>query len=244
MSTSTSDVTSKADWPVTPDTAGEDEYLFFSEAERRTLDAATARIIPTDRDPGAREARVVRFIDRYLSGVGYIYASPDGSGFLDLQGKERGAWENRVGAMQRRYREGLQSLDRLSYERFERDFADLEASQQDDVLVAYSGWPKPLAVDITPMVKGRKDKPGAGGAPPSNQPIPDDELDFFPMLVLHTRQGFYSDPVYGGNADHLGWEVIGFPGPSSLAHSRSGDYSTREYMLPDATWPYADDNSV
>ncbi len=164
--TSASNITSKADWPVTPDTAGEDEYLFFSDAERRTLDAATARIIPTDRDPGAREARVVRFIDRYLSGVGYIYASPDGLGFLDLQGKERDAWETRVGAMQSRYREGLRTLDRLSRESFGQAFADLEASQQDDVLVAYSGWPKPSAVDVTPMVEGRREKPGSGGAPP------------------------------------------------------------------------------
>ena len=33
---------------------------------------------------------------------------------------------------------------------------------------------------------------------------------------MHTRQGFYADPIYGGNRDRVGWQVIGFPGPASL----------------------------
>lgn len=233
-------MSSKADWQVTPDTAAADEYLFFSADELKTLDAATSRVIPTDHDPGAREARVTRFIDRYLSGVGYIYASADGSGFLELEGKERDAWEQRVAVMQGRYREGLKAVDAMAVERHGQGLAQLSEEQQDEVLEAFSGWSKPSAVDIRPMVEGRKEKPGEGGAPPSNQPIPDDELEFFPMLVLHTRQGFYSDPVYGGNANHIGWQVIGFPGPRSLEETRSGSFSTVDYMLPDATWPFVE----
>jgi gluconate 2-dehydrogenase gamma chain len=236
-------MSSKSNWQVVPDHAGDDEYLFFSKDEIRTLDAATARIIPTDGDPGAREAHVVRFIDRYLSGTSYIYAAADGSGFLRLEGKENDAWAQRVSAMQQRYREGIVAIESLSHERFSAGFADLDDDQQDALLEALSGWPKPTTVDIRPMVEGRKEKPGAGGAPPSNQPIPDDQLDFFPMLVLHTRQGFYSDPVYGGNAGHIGWQVIGFPGPTSLAQPQEGGFSTVEYMLPDATWPYTDSDS-
>jgi gluconate 2-dehydrogenase gamma chain len=233
-------MTSKADWRVVPETAGADESLFFTDEERKILDAATARIIPTDKDPGAREACVVRFIDRYLSGTSYIYASADGSGFLQLEGKEKEAWQQRVTAMQGRYREGLRTLTEISTEKFSRVFTDLTVQEQDDVLVELSGSPKPTAVQVRPMVEGHNDEPGVGGAPPSNQPIPDDELDFFPMMVLHTRQGFYSDPVYGGNVDHIGWQVVGFPGPASLAESRSGNYSTIDYMLPDAVWPFTD----
>lgn len=233
-------MTSKRNWEIVPDGAAADERLFFDDAEWQLLEAATARIIPTDDDPGAREANVVRFIDRYLSGTGYIYASADGTGFLRLEGKEAEAWQTRVAALQRRYREGVRALDQLSRDMFGTSFTELDPERQDDVLVALSGWPKPDNVDITPMVEGVGARPGAGGAPPSNQPIPDDELDFFPMLVLHTRQGFYSDPVYGGNQDHIGWDIIGFPGPKSLALTQTGQYSTVEYMLPDAEWPYTD----
>src|SRR3954470_3453341 len=75
-------MTSKRDWEILPNSAAGEDRLFFDEAEWQLVEAATARIIPTDDDPGAREANVVRFIDRYLSGVDYVYASADGSGFL------------------------------------------------------------------------------------------------------------------------------------------------------------------
>ena len=27
-----------------------------------------------------------------------------------------------------------------------------------------------------------------------------------------TREGFFADPIYGGNRDMVGWKMIGFPG--------------------------------
>ena len=92
----------------------------------RLVDAVTARLIPTDHDPGAREARVVRFIDRYLSGTGFIYASADGGGFLRLEGKESDAWQQRVVALQQRYREGLRALQSVSDDMFGRPFIELD----------------------------------------------------------------------------------------------------------------------
>lgn len=231
-------MTSKRDWEIAADPAGAEERLFFDAAEWELLDAVTARIIPTDHDAGAREARVVRFIDRYLSGTGYIYAAADGSGFLRMAGKEADAWQQRISTSQQRYREGLRTVEAISRERFGARFAELGPEQQDEVLERLSGFGKPSAADIRPMVEGRRTVPGAGGAPPSNQPIPDDELEFFPMLVLHARQGFYADPVYGGNAGHVGWQVVGFPGPESLALTQQGRFSTLDHMLPDAVWPW------
>jgi hypothetical protein len=38
-------------------------YEFLSASQARLLDVVTAHIVPTDSTPGAREARVVRFID-------------------------------------------------------------------------------------------------------------------------------------------------------------------------------------
>src|SRR3712207_1971238 len=77
-------MTSQADWPTAPRAidAEPDGPMFFTNHEWATVEAATARIYPTDGTPGAREAHVVRFIDRYLSGLDYVFASADGSGFL------------------------------------------------------------------------------------------------------------------------------------------------------------------
>lgn len=35
---------------------------------------------------------------------------------------------------------------------------------------------------------------------------------FFKMLLQNTKEGVFSDPIYGGNKDMLGWKMIGFPG--------------------------------
>jgi gluconate 2-dehydrogenase gamma chain len=35
---------------------------------------------------------------------------------------------------------------------------------------------------------------------------------FFAMLLEHTRQGMFGDPIYGGNANFAGWDLIGYPG--------------------------------
>jgi gluconate 2-dehydrogenase gamma chain len=36
---------------------------------------------------------------------------------------------------------------------------------------------------------------------------------FFSLLRQHTIEGMFSDPIHGGNADMVGWQLIGFPGP-------------------------------
>ncbi len=35
---------------------------------------------------------------------------------------------------------------------------------------------------------------------------------FFNMVRNHTMQGMFSDPYYGGNANFIGWDLIGYPG--------------------------------
>ena len=35
---------------------------------------------------------------------------------------------------------------------------------------------------------------------------------FFELLLQNTMEGFWSDPIYGGNRDMAGWKLVGFPG--------------------------------
>jgi gluconate 2-dehydrogenase gamma chain len=35
---------------------------------------------------------------------------------------------------------------------------------------------------------------------------------FFNLLLTHTIQGTFGDPYYGGNANFVGWDLIGYPG--------------------------------
>lgn len=36
---------------------------------------------------------------------------------------------------------------------------------------------------------------------------------FFALLRTHTIEGMFCDPMHGGNAGMVGWQLIGFPGP-------------------------------
>ena len=205
------------------------QHVFLDEHEWRTIDAAAARIIPADHEPGAREAGVTDFIDRFLSGVDFVHARADGSGFKPLHGKAVEAWQERVREARVLYRDGVRTLDDLSREAYGASFAALSTDQQDSVLGCLES--RSLA-DADEQVD---EKSSLGGAPQSNQPVTTDGLGFFDTLVLHVRQGFYADPVYGGNRDRIGWKVIGYPGPASMGEVLQRTYTTVAYLAEDET---------
>jgi len=178
--------------------------------ERATLEAAMARVIPTDEHPGAREAGAIDWLERYLAGDA-VYAKPDGSGFQTLTGRLADAWERRIATLRERYRTGAAELDRVAGERFGARFAELEDERQDAVLAE-------LERGAT-LTRER-----------TQAAILEDELPFFALLALHTRQAFYSDPVYGGNRDQVGWRHIGFPGPATMADALEDRYTTDDYL--------------
>jgi gluconate 2-dehydrogenase gamma chain len=84
------------------------------------------------------------------------------------------------------YSAGLAALDRYSRTRFGGAFADLAPAQQDAVLTDLE---RNLAPGFTP-----------------------DSRTFFDLVREHTLQGMFGDPYHGGNADFIGWDLIGFPG--------------------------------
>ncbi len=204
---------------------------FFDDHQRETIAAAMARIIPTDHQPGAREAGTIDFLDRYLSGIDYVFAKPDGSGFESLEGKLAEAWRRRIDLFRQRYRDGIVELDRRADLLFGAEFRALPDAQQDEVLASMERGALAQEQDVA------TDESVAGFTPPEpglQQTTAETDLDFFPMLVFHTRQGFYADPIYGGNRDRVGWGVIGFPGPASLAEAHAGRYDTLPYFAEDS----------
>jgi gluconate 2-dehydrogenase gamma chain len=87
---------------------GQPSWRFFSAAEARTVEAICEQFIPADRDPGAREARVVNYIDLQL---------------IHSFKKHR-----------RTYRQGLAAVDAHARKQFGGSFAELLPEQQATVL--------------------------------------------------------------------------------------------------------------
>jgi gluconate 2-dehydrogenase gamma chain len=159
-------------------------YLFFNVAEVQFIEAACERLIPADESgAGALAAGVPNYLDKQLGG----------------------AW----GAGERLYRSGpwIQGtasqgyqlpftpaeLFRVALRAINTDLAgrgpafnELAADAQDDYLKSLE-----------------KDNHDLDGVP---------SAVFFDMLLKMSIEGFFSDPVYGGNRDMVAWRMIGFPG--------------------------------
>lgn len=80
----------------------------LSASEWRVLEAITIRILPTDHEPGAREANCVNFIDKALV--------HEDAAALPL------------------YRGGLAATEGVAEARFGRSFPELDAAEQDAIL--------------------------------------------------------------------------------------------------------------
>jgi gluconate 2-dehydrogenase gamma chain len=50
---------------------------------------------------------------------------------------------------------------------------------------------------------------------------------FFDLLLRHTREGVFGDPRWGGNADRVGWQLIGYAGPK---HTWTAEAQEIEYL--------------
>ena len=166
-----------------------------------------------------------------LAGTQFMFPAADGIGWLRMEGREEAAWQERITQRREFYREGVVELDRLAKERATSSSSTSRKSSRTRCSRRFRARRSQRFLAGAP-------EDGLGGAPAGNQPVNEDFLEFFPLLVLNTRQGFYGDPVYGGNENRVGWGVIGFDGPPSLDSTMDGSYNTRKYMMQDAEWPY------
>jgi gluconate 2-dehydrogenase gamma chain len=178
---------------------------FLSPAEREFLDAAVARLIPTDDlGAGAREAGCTEFIDRQLAGP-YGRAETLYMQGPWQEGTETQGFQSRL-TPARSYRIGIAAVEeycRSSYA--SKSFRDLVPAEQDALLTGLETG----AIELSGI----------------------NAKEFFEMLLQNTLEGFWSDPIYGGNRDFVGWNLIGFPG----ARYDYGDHIARageRYPLP------------
>jgi len=166
-------------------------YVFLTAPEARFLDAAVERLIPTDNlGPGARDAGVTCFIDRQLYSAWGVHGRNYRSGPWHEGTPEQG-FQSRL-TPQEIYRLGIREMDTHCRANFGRPFDQLPSEIQDRILRA--------------LERGDFEWPSLSG-----------QL-FFELLWRNTEEGFFADPLYGGNRDKVGWKLIGFPGVPSGAY--------------------------
>ena len=99
------------------------------------------------------------------------------------------------------YRRGLTQLDAYCRSAHGKAFVDLDETARDDVIRA--------------LEQGK----ASGFAWPTAQA-------FFNTVRIHTMEGLFADPVYGGNRDFAGWRQVNFPGAQPVF--TAADMQSRE----------------
>lgn len=102
-------------------------FRVLTEAEARLVDAVAEQIIPADKDPGAREAGVVHFIDKQLGGPYKRFAG--------------------------KYRSGLKALQQTSQAMFQKPFEALPWPDQTRLLQALESGKTPKEIWTDPGAK-------------------------------------------------------------------------------------------
>ena len=52
---------------------------------------------------------------------------------------------------------------------------------------------------------------------------------FFEALLQITMEGFFADPIYGGNRNKASWRMIGFPGLPAVYSKLIEEYRNKRY---------------
>lgn len=168
-----------------PPAASGSGYVYFTPAEASLIEAMVDRLIPPDpTGPGAIEAGVPMFIDRQLAGQ-YGQGQHFYLGGPWPKGAPEQGYQSRFNPAQL-YRAALKAIPDYVLKAYGHSFQDLQPDAKDKVLKA--------------LESGEAELDGVDGKA------------FFGMLLQNTKEGYFSDPIYGGNRNMAAWKMIGFPG--------------------------------
>jgi gluconate 2-dehydrogenase gamma chain len=159
---------------------------YFTAEEYKFLQAAVARLIPNDdMGPGALEAGVPEFMDRQMNTPWAAGANWYMQGPFQPDAPKEFGYQLKLN-MREVFRLGIAASNTWCKQTLGKVFAELGAEDQDKALTA-----------IQKGIEGFENVPSA---------------TFFSTLWGTTKEGFFSDPIHGGNKDMVGWKLIGFPG--------------------------------
>ena len=152
-------------------------------APSRRLPTASSRPIP--QTPGGKDAGCAVYLDRQLAGP-YGH-KPDIYNRPPFMTAPKNFGPQSESDIAKTYRDGLAALDRYcTANKGGKHFAELSDGDKDELLKG--------------LESGKIKLEGADGKA------------FFEQALKDIQQGFFADPIYGGNRDMVAWKMIGFPG--------------------------------
>jgi len=181
---------------------GRSGYEFFNVDESAFIEAAVDTLLPSDSTgPGATELGVATYIDRQMAGG---YGKGDR---LYLEGPfGEGTPE-----------QGYQ-LPMTPSELIRAGIADVNAFVQKNHKSTFDGLSEKDRVPVLADLEGGKVELPT---------VP--TQTFFGLLLQLTIEGYFADPMYGGNKDRAAWKMIGFPGADAMYMDKIEPFRNRPY---------------
>jgi gluconate 2-dehydrogenase gamma chain len=177
-------------------------YQFFSPPEAAFIEAAVDRFIPADElTPGGTDCGVAIFIDRQLAGAWGAGARLYRQGPWQTGTPQQGYQLPLTPA--ELYRRGIAAVNAHCVSQHGREFDRLPADVQ--VAVLKSMESAELALEEIPARM------------------------FFEIMLQNAMEGFFADPLYGGNRDKVSWKMIGYPGVIAIYSEDIKNYLNKPY---------------
>ena len=191
--------------PAPKPNAEPEPYLTLTASEVAFMSAMADTIIPADElSPSGTDCGVVTFIDRQLAGAYGAGAKMYRSGPYQRGRPEQGY---QLALTPREYfAAGIAAANDWSRKTYGKDFDRLQASDR--------------AAALTAMEEGKAQFQNFSATA------------FSGRVLAIVMEGFFSDPIYGGNRNKVSWQMLGFPGLPAIYADKVDAYYNKRYVAP------------
>jgi gluconate 2-dehydrogenase gamma chain len=179
--------------------------LTLTPTEHAFVAAAADTLIPADElSPSGSDCGVAVFIDRQLAGAYGSGARLYRDGPF-AKGKPELGYQLPLNPREF-FRAGIAAANEWTRKTYGKDFDRLAAAEREAALKA--------------MEAGKAEFAGFPSAM------------FFDALLQISMEGFFADPIYGGNRDKAAWKMVGYPGLPATYREEIRTYFGRKYDKP------------
>jgi gluconate 2-dehydrogenase gamma chain len=184
--------------------AAPEPLLTLTAAEHAFVVAAADTLIPADElTPSGSECGVATFIDRQL-------ASAWGGGAKMYRNgpfrKARPEYGYQLPLTPREFfAAGIAAANDWTRKSYGKEFDRLTPQQREEAMKA--------------LEQGKAEFPDF------------DSRQFFDALLHITMEGFFADPIYGGNRNKVSWKMVGFPGLPATYPNMIEQYRGKRYVV-------------
>jgi gluconate 2-dehydrogenase gamma chain len=194
--------------PAAPKPAANSEpetYLTLTATEVAFMSAMADTIIPADElTPSGTDCGIVVYVDRQLAGA-YGAGSKNYRMGPFVRGKPEQGYQLALTPRQY-FAAGIEATNAWSVKTYGKEFDRLSVADRATALKAMEDG------------KAQFEHFSATG--------------FFNRVLTIVMEGMFADPMYGGNRDKVGWQMLGFPGLPATYRDKVDTYYNKRYVAP------------